>query len=161
MADPLMQPALIRLTHEESDSRVLIDDGKDRFGLTVAEAIEACQRRDEVKGILERQNLFRAQIELLLTRLQEWVNQHKSGIRDAFFQLRRDRQLLLVVLRGYEYDATIENALTDLTLEVSGDEAFSMLRLDVQAMPNCDIDDVRSFIDVNGSRVHGDFSVAR
>jgi hypothetical protein len=161
MANPLMKPGLIRLTHKDQDSKVLVETGDDRFMLTVPEAVDACLSRDEHKELIARRDLFEHQMRLLWAKLKEWADEHSVAIREAWFQIRPECQMFLVVLRATEYSPEIETSLTDLTIEVANDPAFSMTRLDVQALPNCSPDDIRSFIDAGIASENGGVPVAR
>jgi hypothetical protein len=149
MANVSLKPAVIRLGHFDPDTQVLVEKGGDRFVMSLEEAIDACLSREEAKQMIARRELFERQMRLLVDRLRQWVEKNKHDVADAYFQIRPECQMFLVVLRKVEHDDRIEQELTDLTIEVSDDPAFSMARLDVQALPNGPVDDVRSFVDLD------------
>ena len=147
MAQLPLRSNVIRLGQLDPNAQLLVEKDGDRLVVTPDEAIDAVISRDQAKDMLARRDLFERQMRLLTDRLVRWFTDHRLKLADAFLQTKSDCQMFLVVLRGNEYDPDIEAGLSELSIEIAGDPAFSMVRLDVQALPFCQTDDVRSFID--------------
>lgn len=149
MAKAPLKTNVIRLGHLDPKSQLLVERDGDRLVLSPEEAINACVSHDQAKEMIARRDMFLRQTRMLTDKLFQWVEDRKEKVAEGYLQTRSDCQMFLIVLTGSEYDPAIERELTDLTIEVAGDPAFSMLRLDVQALPKCEPDDVRSFIDLD------------
>jgi hypothetical protein len=149
MARAPLKRNVIRLGHLDPKDEFLAEKDGDRLIVTVEEAINACFTHEEAKELIGRRGLFQQQIRLLVNKLGRWSVAHHEKVADAYLQTQADCQMFLVVLKGSEYDPELERDLSELTVEVANDDAFSMLRLDVQSLPNCSTDDVRSFIDID------------
>lgn len=131
------------LRWSEKDREALVEPrDEDRFFMTVEEVIEACRIYDKVKRAS-----FQVQLRSLLTRLGQWVHEHRNQIAHAFLTVQNSQLLFLVVTKERTYNPSLEQSLTDLDLSVAQDEAFSDVRLSVQSLPNCGEEGYASFCD--------------
>jgi len=149
MAKMPLKTNVIRLGHLDPKAQLLVERDGDRVVMTPDEAIDACLSRDQSKDLIARRDLFERQMRMLTAKLGQWIDERRAKVFEGYLQTRLDCQMFLIVLKGDEYDPAIEKSLTELTIDVASDPAFSMLRLDVQALPKCDTDDVKSFIDLD------------
>jgi hypothetical protein len=147
MANISSKPGIIRLAGMSPDTQILFEKDGDRVVKNIDEVIEACLTHDVATEMIARREMFLRQMRLLIAKLQRWCEDHKDVIKEAIFEPRYDSQMFLVVLNQTEYNPEIENELTELTIAVANDPVFSLIRFDVQTLPACEPDDVRSFID--------------
>jgi hypothetical protein len=138
----ITHPPVIPLMHHD-DARVLIETENDRFMMTVQAAIRACQAYSHMDE-------FTAQFRKLHTKLSQWIKAHDSGISKAFLTARDAAILLLIVQKSEAFDQDLEDALTDLDLEVAQDEEFNLLRMNALAIPAASDESIESFL-VTGS----------
>lgn len=131
---------LIHLDFNDKSSSVYIDAQKgDRFLLTVQEAVHAC-------GAWSRMAEFQIQMQLLMNRLGKWIADHRAKVKDAYFTVRGSGLFFLVVAKSANYDDELESAMTELDLEIANADDFSLLNLEVLAIPNSPPECVQAFV---------------
>jgi ribosome recycling factor len=64
----------------------------------------------------------------------------------AYLTLRDSGLLFLVVIRGKEFNSDVEQAITDLDLEIAQDNDYSLIRLGVHVLPECDRENILAFL---------------
>jgi hypothetical protein len=137
---PARTRAVIELHCQDRDGVVrVVPDDQDQMLLSVRDAIEACRAFDD-------QLRFGRQFDQLLQRLGEWVRERQASVRSAYLTARDFGLLFLLVRRGGQYDEALEESLTDLDLEVANDPDYSLIRLDVLAVPEVSAESLRSFL---------------
>jgi hypothetical protein len=94
---------------------------------------------------------FTRQITAIMDRLSKWIALNPAHIERAYFGLDADRATFLVVRKGTQFDPDFEDLLSNLELQLSQDDAFSLIRLTTIALPHCSEDAVSSFIDLGPS----------
>jgi len=130
----------IFLRYDELSRQVWIAaKDNDLFSVTVAQAIAACKAADSVED-------FKHQFGHLLDKLAIWLGQHRSKIDQAYLTVRDAGLLFIPVRKDVSYDAQLEDALTELDLEVAQAEEFDQIRLSVLALPQTNAEGVSSFI---------------
>ncbi len=136
--------SVLRLNWKEDDDTkvVVTPSNQDRYVKSVKNVIEACQAQEAAERSI-------AQFQYLLTRLGEWVRDHHDKIAQAYVTVRDVTFLFLVVQKSKAYDAELEEALTDVDLEIALSDEFSALRLSVLALPSVAPDSRCAFLDDN------------
>lgn len=129
----------IQLEYSRDGKVVVTDDVQDRFLISVQEAVIAC--KDMAQSIL-----YRRQFGMLVVKLGAWLQRHRQKVRKAFLTAREGTLLFLVVRSTAQFDASVTDALTDLAIDVSNDDGFSLMRLDVLALPDASDEAVKSFL---------------
>jgi len=149
------KPDIIRLSDLGKNTRIVAEKDGDRVVRGPEEVAHAVLATDFTleearagRELANRRNLLRQQVELLQDKLFGWYNDRSAVVKEAYFVMSKDCQMFLVVQKEPEFNPELEQALSDLMIEVANDPAFSMTKLDVQAMPPCDEADIRSFIPV-------------
>ncbi len=131
----------LQLTYKRgADTPVVVTpEDENRFILRLHEAVEAC------RAYLERER-FEAQFRLLLEKLAQWLREHESFVHQAFLT-ERDRGLLfLVVQRSPQYDKDLEEALTQLDLQIARDAELDLIPLSVLAVPDAGNEVLSTFL---------------
>jgi hypothetical protein len=133
-------PSVIELSWEDREGRVkVILPDRHVMAMPVMAAVEACRAfRD--------QYIFQGQFELLLDHLAQWLKDHRSVLASAYLTVRDAGLLFAVVRKDRVYDDHFEEALTDLDLEIANDSAYSLIRLDVLALPYVSDESVQCFL---------------
>lgn len=151
----LKNAKLFRLSHsDQSQIWVEAEDG-DKFTMVVSEAAKACQLLEKLKEQVIKNDTYEKQLRELKAKLGNWFTARKSSLKEAYLQASPEMQFFLAVLNENEYNEEIESSLTDLTIEVANNPEMTMLRLDVQSMPPCNKEDVRSFLAIGGDERDG------
>ncbi len=119
----------IQLDCSDEGSRVVVTpENQDRFVLSVRDAAEACRAARAVDS-------FVAQFNALLQRLARWLRDHPDACRKAFVTVRDAGLLFVIVGPAARHEAEVEEALTDLDLEVARDPSLDKMDLNVMALP--------------------------
>lgn len=120
----------IRLHYEDRTRQVVVTakEDKGRFVTTVEAAIEACAARQNAAE-------FCSQFQELLRHLDEWIKTHRKKISKAFVTVRDTGLLFLILQHSPEYDRALEDELTELDVEIAQDVCYSLLNLNVLALP--------------------------
>lgn len=130
----------IRLSYTDQDGRVFVDgDQGDRFLLTVQQAVFAC-------GAFNRMADFQTQMSRLIERLNRWGDSQQSKVKEAYLTVRGSGLFYLVVSRDSHHDGELEDALTEVDIEVANDEEFNLIKMEVLAIPDSPKDCVESFL---------------
>jgi len=131
----------IPLTWMQKDRQVIIEpEDRDKFCMTVEDAIDACKVYDR-----QKKALFRKQFDMLLDFLGGWSYQRKSKLAKVFLTVRDAGLLFLVVLKRKTYDEDFEEELTQLDLKIANSRDFSEILLSVQSLPLCSQSNYDSF----------------
>jgi hypothetical protein len=110
---------------------------QDRFNLRVSEAIQACQ-------VAEEHRQAYARFQFLLKRLGRWVLT-RPDLRAAFVTTR-DRGFAFIAIHDTpEYDASFEDSLADLDLELARDPDIK-LSVEVLSLPPVSEEAMQSFL---------------
>ncbi len=130
----------IRLSYTDEDGSVFVNAEKgDRFLLTVQEAVIAC-------GAFYKMAEFQTQMRRLMDRLGEWVDERRSKIKETYLTVRGSGLFYLVVTKDNHFDDELESALTNLDIEVANDDDFSLLKVEVLAIPNSPEECIKAFL---------------
>ncbi len=89
---------------------------------------------------------FENQLTSLKRDLETWSSAHSDAVDDAFLVLKGDHFLFLVVLKGKTHDGDLEDALTDLDIQVAQDPRYELINLSVLALPAFAEEAIRSFL---------------
>jgi hypothetical protein len=139
---PEAQPISYVLLDEGTGGQVqVIRKNRDQFFLSLGEAVAVC-----AAFVMSRAD-FVSQMSDLLDKLSEWVRIRGDKIKSAFFTVRPDNSALFVVTqREVPFDATLSDELTDLDIEIANSEAYSLINLDVLAIPAVSRDSANAFL---------------
>ncbi len=131
----------IRLNfHERGRQVVVTPENEDRFMMTVQEAASILQQANQ-------QVLFVGQFQLLLNALAAWLSKHRAKVFRSFLTVREGRLLFLVVRKQVRYDDPFDDSLTELDMQTAQDDRFSLIELEVLALPNASPGSFNSFLD--------------
>jgi hypothetical protein len=132
--------APIVLDYKASRGKVLVKPANDDlFFMSVQRAAEACQMADKAYA-------FGSQFRALLNKLGTWIVAHRRQIGNAFVTVRDGGFLFLVIQKKAVLDMDFEKEMTDLDLAVCSDSTFSLLRLNVLALPACTAESQAAFL---------------
>lgn len=132
------EPVVLNIQRTDRQVVVIPQDG-DRFCMRVDQAVLAC------KVFNDYVDRFRDQVNYLKDVLGRWIDTHTANVDKAFLTLRDGRFYLLLVMKGYEFDDELEDAISDLLLSVSKDPLCNLIEFSAQALPSCDEDCYMSF----------------
>ena len=130
------------LLDEETGGQVqVIRRNRDQFFLSLGEAVAVCAAFAASKAE------FKSQMPDLLDKLSDWVKARQARIKSAFFTVRPDNSALFVVTQKESpFDETLSNDLTDLDIEIANSAAYSLINLDVLAIPAVSRDSANAFL---------------
>lgn len=137
---PVVRQSYLSLKWDEDT--LLRFEAKDRdiFVKTIQEAVEACRAS-------ERQIDFHDQFKELLPKLKKWLNTKQDKVERAFLTVRDKGLLFIVIRKEKHYDDEFTTQLIDLDWKIAHDSNFSIIDLEVLALPDCDPDNFNSFCD--------------
>ena len=96
-------------------------------------------QKDKVIDILrvatQQEGLFRKQINLLFSRLADWLRGHSSKVEQGFLTVHDTAFAFVVVKNDARYDECLEDSLAMLDVELANDEALDLIRLNTLALP--------------------------
>jgi len=133
------QRASILLHHLNQAEAQIVAEDNDQFLWTVQEVVRACKAQGRFADVGK-------QLRTLLQKLRDWCNSHPDDIREAYLTVRDSGLLFLLVRKTKPFNEALEEALTDLDLEVANDNDFDLIRLSVLALPATSEESVRSFL---------------
>jgi hypothetical protein len=108
--------------------------------MTVEAVVRACKTYGQITEVGK-------QVRKLLRKLREWFDNHVDSISEAYLTTRDSGLLFLVVQEDKAFNPSLEDALTDLDLEVANDqENFNLIRLSVLSLPATSEESVRFFL---------------
>lgn len=111
----------------------------DRFVLSPPLAADTCETADQ-------QRALRAQVRALLNHLAGWLDTQKEHVGEAYVTGEPRRLQFTVVMNRMKFNPVLEDALSDLDMDVAQADEFSLLRLSVQALPKMHRDQLTAFI---------------
>ena len=131
---------IIELHFENEGGQVrIVPPDRDIMAMPIELAIEACRA-------FHHQIRFKDQFDLLVNRLGRWIGERKNDVSAAYLTVRDSGLLLLVVTRGKEFNRELEEAITDLDLDIAQDSDYDLIRLGGHVLPLCDHELVQSFL---------------
>lgn len=89
-------------------------------------------------------NLF-STIQGLQEELAKWITTHRDKIFKAFFTLREESFVLLVVKKNVDFDEEFEDELSDLSINIVQRDCFKIIPFSVQSLPLCGEDCYKAF----------------
>ncbi len=89
---------------------------------------------------------FQTQMSRLIERLNRWGDSQQSKVKEAYLTVRGSGLFYLVVSRDSHHDGELEDALTEVDIEVANDEEFNLIKMEVLAIPDSPKDCVESFL---------------
>ena len=145
--------SVIELHFENRDGqvRVVLPDNH-IMAISVEAAVHACRA-------FTNQILFKGQFDCLLDHLADWIDRHRSAIDEAYLTTRDSGLLFVVVTQSKTFDSAFEDELTALDIEVANDSDYSLIGMNVLAIPPSGDDTTHSFISKKLGirfRVHGE-----
>lgn len=130
----------VELHCQNLDGQVrIVPPDNDIMVLSVESAIKACRAFNE-------QIVFKNQFDLLLERLAGWIGRHHAKIADAYLTVRDSGLLFLAVQQTAAHDTPLDDALTQLDLEVANDPDFSLISMAVHSIPRAAQATIESFV---------------
>ena len=132
--------SVIELHFENRDGqvRVMLPDNH-IMAMSVEVAVHACRAfKDQI--------LFKSQFDGLLPYLAEWIDLHSDDVKEAYLTTRDSGLLFLVVTKGKTFNGSFEDELTGLDIEVANDTDYSLINMNVLAIPPSGDEDTHSFI---------------
>lgn len=130
---------VIRVSKENGDRPVLFTSNGDRFIHTAADTVAfgalGC-------GLMN----IRKQMVDLCERLQRWCIGRRDKVQSAYLTFAGDYFELVVRQRSETFDEELEEALSELDLEIANDEQFDILEVGVQSVPACDEESLIAFL---------------
>jgi hypothetical protein len=148
MTDERIQPVL-------DDSLTLTKPVElDWYG-TEADVVQVCardQQRFEMQvvraiQILQLANHADLQLKLLLSRLGAWLSAHSDSVEAAFLTIRDSRFAFIIVSKIAECDDDLEDAVTDLDLEIANDPDLDVVPMNAFVLPPASEEALSSFFD--------------
>jgi hypothetical protein len=119
---------------------VVTPQDQDRFVIRVGRAIAILQQAAEAEK-------FRAQFNLLLRMLAEWLKEHQDEIAKAYLTDRDGALAFVVVRKSCEYDDDFEDVISALDFQIANDPDLDLIRMDTIALPSAAEAAITSFID--------------
>lgn len=128
---------------------LVVSRSEDRFFMTAQEAVEACRAANDSAR-------FSQQFGDLLEFLSKWIEANKPKIHRAQVAVRENDLLFLVTQTGVAYDDDLLDSLSALDIEVANSDSFSLIRMNVLAIPRTPDEASTAFIAApgNGSLVY-------
>lgn len=145
MNDTLERPIVIRLDQTPRDGKVWTFDHNDnRVLMTVEQVMNACRLYNRNASLAD----VHFQVKALWERIGLWLKAHSDSVQKACFAFPNPsgRVNLLVFQRGVEFNEKLSDDLTELDIEVSNHEAFSLIKLSVQLLPELPDDQVDAIL---------------
>jgi len=143
---------LITLLDESMGRKVLVvSRSEDRFFMTAQEAVEACRAANDSAR-------FSQQFNDLLDQLSKWIEANQAKIHRAQVAVRENDLLFLVTQASPAYDDDLMDSLSALDIDVANSDRFSLIRLNVLAIPRTPDEASTAFIAAPGN---GSFVYAR
>jgi hypothetical protein len=140
------QQNVIWLRHGDQQELWVETENQDRFLTTVEAVVRACQAYGHIAEVGK-------QLRKLLRKLDQWLTAHPEDVQEAYLTIRDSGLLFLVVRKTKAFNHVLEEALTDLDIEIANDEVFNLIRLSVLALPATSQDCIKSFLPVAPSEV--------
>lgn len=103
--------------------------------------------KDRVIRILQLADEADKQLELLIERLGEWTAEHSEKVLTAYLTLRDGRLAFLAISRDAACDDELEDAISDLDLEIANDPDLSAIEMNTLVLPPASPEALISFFD--------------
>jgi hypothetical protein len=139
MTKPVVRSSIILLDEDRYENVYVIPKDRDKFILTVEEAVRACRAQ-------ANQAAFQCQFRDLLDELTDWVKARRARMQAAHLMIRDSGMLLVVMQKGKEFDRELADELTELDLHVANAESYKLIDLDVMAVPYVSHDSLTAFL---------------
>jgi sugar/nucleoside kinase (ribokinase family) len=139
---------VIELHYEREGQVRIVPPDRSVQLFTVKVAIDACRAHN-------KQLEFNTQFQDLQERLAKWLSLHQTSVSRAFITVRDAGLLFVVVLNGTAFDPELEEAITELDIEIANAEEFELIRLSVLAIPQTSDACMHSFIAVGNTMPFG------
>ena len=141
---PVSQKHKAFVLFQSGDTQFTIEpDNEDRFTCSEQDIVEACIARDLGTRVARE---FSEQMHHLLSTIGGWIAERKEQIDSAYLRIDGTRPLLVIVQSGVQCDDDLNDALTDLDLQIARGEDFNLIDLDVLAVPNVGSDARLAFL---------------
>ncbi|MHB1424924.1 MAG: hypothetical protein ACYC3I_17265 [Gemmataceae bacterium] len=129
----------IRLRHGDQGEVWVESDDENRFLMTVEAVVRACKTHGRFAEVGK-------QLRKLARKLTEWLDVHPEDIQEAYLTVRDSGLLFLIVRKTKPFNEALEDALTELDLEIANDETLDLIRFSVLALPATSVESVQSFL---------------
>ena len=139
MSSTAQRTSIILLDENAAGDVFVIPKDRDKFILTVEEAVRAC--RASAESIR-----FSDQFQSLLDKLAVWLHSHRERIKSAHLTIRESDILLLVMQRQTRFDQELVDALTELDLEIANSEAYDLIKLNTLSTPPVSTESAKAFL---------------
>jgi hypothetical protein len=134
---PLTNPVELDWYGSESDVIQVFAKDQQRFEFQLVRAIQ----------ILQLTNHADLQLKLLLTRLGQWLNKHSDSIQTAYLTIRDARFAFIIVSKVAECDDDLEDAVSDLDLEIANAPDLEVVKMNAFVLPPASEEALSSFFD--------------
>ena len=103
--------------------------------------------KDRAISILKLASEGDKQLALLIDQVSEWTREHSTAVLMSFLTLRDDRFAFLVISRTAKCNDDLEDAASDLDLEIANDPDLTTIRMNVLVLPPASPEALSSFFD--------------
>ena len=103
--------------------------------------------KDRAISILKLASDGDKQLALLIDQVSEWTREHSDAVLMSFLTLRDDRFAFLAISRTAKCNDDLEDAASDLDLEIANDPDLTTIRLNVLVLPPASPESLSSFFD--------------
>jgi hypothetical protein len=86
------------------------------------------------------------QLRKLVRRVTEWLDVHPEDVQEAYLTVRDSGLLFLIVRKTKPFNEALEDALTELDLEIANDETLDLIRFSGLVLPATSAESVKSFL---------------
>lgn len=148
MVSSEVKPVWQHLRQGDGGTVVIHANDGDRFALPIDDVVRACKSRENVTQ-------FCKQFGSLLGKLADWLDDRQTQIEAAFLGLEPEGAILVVVRKDKAFDPDFEDGLSILDLDVAQDDAFSLIKLRVLALPLSANGTVASFMQLERAFSYG------
>ncbi|MCY2964245.1 MAG: hypothetical protein NT069_11535 [Planctomycetota bacterium] len=104
-------------------------------------------QKDRVIKILQLANDSDKQLELLLSKLGEWVRHYQRSIKNAYLTLRDGGFAFVVISRSTACDDDLEDAVSELDVRVANDADLKSMSVNALILPPTSKESLSSFLD--------------
>lgn len=119
---------LVLLDEEHDGTVTVVPKDRDRFCVSVEQAVKACK-------LVDIGYSFVNQMADLRDHLMRWLADRRERVQSAYLSMRSSGILFVVVQQRTERDDALANDLTDLDLEIANSGQFNLLTFDVLSLP--------------------------
>lgn len=134
-----VEQTTIRLRHGDQGKVWVESEDEDRFLMTVEAVVSACKTHGRFADVGK-------QLRKLVRKLTQWLDEHPEDVQEAYLTVRDSALLFLIVRKTKPFNEALEDALTELDLEIANDETLDLIRFSVLALPATSKESVQSFL---------------